>query len=103
MTEKNEKAKGLKDNEVGQSGVDGMVRWRDSPFGEYACLDIPNDADMILVSIDLMQHEPETILLPSQLYRKRLKKLLEENPGIRSFTVHPLRSKERITIEPEAI
>ena len=84
-------------------GVERGVKWRDSPFGEYASLDIPNEADIILVSIDLNQHEPQTILLPGQLYRKRLKKMLEENPGIRSFTVHPLRSKERTTIKPEAI
>jgi hypothetical protein len=88
---------------TGSDTVERRVIWRDSSFGEYAALEIPDDADIILVSIDLMQHKPQTILLPHQMYRKRLKAMLEENPGIRSFTIHPLRSKESITIDAKAI
>lgn len=75
------------------------ARTRPSTFGQAVDLDLPEGTDAIIVSVNSGQgYKPKRFLLPGQLYVDTIVRLLEEDPGTRSITVHPVRSSESVDV-----
>jgi len=59
---------------------------------------VPADCDIVIVSVNLNGLRPVQLLLPHQIYKEDMQKLLEEYPDAHSITVIPARAKDYITI-----
>lgn len=80
-----------------------MANFKTNLFGEHLDIPMPPECDMVLVCVDLSQHKPVTVVMPHQVYRVRLERILLENPGARSITIMPYRNASKIQILPEEI
>ena len=83
--------------------VEPVVKYSPSDFGESVDFDLPDGANLILVCVNYYHGDsPRTMMLPHQLYRKTMQKWLSEKTDIRgsikSISVYPIRSNERIEI-----
>ena len=88
---------------VDNSQICPVVMWLPSHFGEFADFELPNGATAIILCIDRFGHQPRFLKLSHQIYREELKRLSVENPGIKSFTIFPIRNDEAITIQLSSI
>lgn len=67
-------------------------------LGDNVEVPMPPCTDMIVLCVDTNSgHKPRSVLLPHQLYREELKKILKE-PGVNSVTVIPYKNEEKIEI-----
>jgi len=79
------------------------LTWRQTNFGDMLVYDTPEYCTMVILCIDLHQHVPVRILLPHQIYKKDLLKLLDEHPSARGITIIPVNHEDKIEIDPKEL
>lgn len=79
------------------------LKWKDTTFGEMLDIDIPADCSMVVLCVDLHQHQPLQVLLPHQIYKKDLLRILDEYPAARGITILPVIVEDKIMIDARAI
>lgn len=72
-------------------------------FGPMVKFPVPAGCDMVVLCVDLWQHQPVQVLLPHQVYVRDLLVLLDRYPSARSVTVLPLRAEDKVTFDAAAI
>lgn len=78
--------------------------WENTNFGlAFNERRLPPNCDAVVLCVDLYQHEPLCVLLPHQVYVKRLDEILAHHAGARSFTVIPYRNCEKIEITMDEV
>lgn len=80
-----------------------MIKFVPTAFGLMLEYPLPEGCDMVVVCVDLSQHTPVRLLLTHQVYRERMRELLETYPNARSITLLPCRSQDKVTIEPKEL
>jgi len=93
----------MKAKRANQAQVKPVVRWRLSSFGQYAFFELPPGIGLVLVGFNRYGDHPLWLLLPEQIYRKKIKEILATEYGITEFFIYPIRSEERITIPLNSI
>jgi len=66
-------------------------KWTKTPFGHSLNYPMPDDCDVIMLGVMKFQIEPIRVLLPHQVYRADLKKLMAEH-GTDEIFIIPYRS-----------
>lgn len=79
------------------------LKWKDTVFGEMLDIDIPADCSMVVLCVDLHQHTPLQVLLPHQIYKKDLLRILDEYPLSRGISILPVIVEDKIMIDARAI
>lgn len=69
-----------------------------SSFGAYVAIESPNECDAIVICADTMQHEPISISLPHQAYRKNLIEIMNAKQ-CDEITIMPYRNSDKVTIK----
>jgi hypothetical protein len=83
--------------------VEPVVRWRSSSFGQFASFDLPPGVGLVLVGFNRFGDHPLWLLLPGQVYRKKIREILKSESGIENFFIYPIRHEERIEISLNSI
>jgi len=80
--------------------IEMLVNTTTNTFGEKANLDLSLERFNIVIIAYNKGYGliPFALCLPHQVYTKTLNKLLEENPGIKSFTIIPASSEDYIEL-----
>jgi hypothetical protein len=75
-----------------------MTTFTKTAFGDMLELNAPEEFDLALICIDTIAgHQPVKLRLSHQIYRDDLKKLLARNSDVRSITIIPIKSTDKIS------
>ena len=80
-----------------------MAEYKTTTFGDMLKFEVPEGCTAVILCVDTPVHIPLTVLLPHQVYRENLKKLLEKYPYAEGFTIIPFNSRNKIEIARKEI